>query len=206
METSLKFFTEKTLQIFVLIALLITGPYQATAQLSGAFNDAVKVIVKTGDDVATGTSRGTTRAANVSYVAPQRVKLTFTPSPTVTRRPSSTGRVIDNSSNASFDRTTPDPQATKRAIRQSTNARSNTTDVANSFERKRVSDQTTQTRISNNQNGRSGKQARLKELANDDKVSSSDRGWIKSETNHIRNGNRQNIRNPPGKDLAHERG
>ncbi len=55
-------------------------------------------------------------------------------------------------------------------------------------------------------NGRSGKQAKLKELASDPKVSSADRGWIKSEMNQIKSGSRKNIRNPPGKDLAHERG
>ncbi|MDF7822269.1 polymorphic toxin type 8 domain-containing protein [Runella sp. MFBS21] len=54
--------------------------------------------------------------------------------------------------------------------------------------------------------GRSGKQERLVELANDAKISSSDRGWIKQEMNEIAQGKRQNIRNPPGKDLAHERG
>jgi RHS repeat-associated protein len=54
--------------------------------------------------------------------------------------------------------------------------------------------------------GRSGKQARLKELANDPKLGSADRGWIKQEQNAIERGNRKTIRNPPGKDLAHERG
>lgn len=54
--------------------------------------------------------------------------------------------------------------------------------------------------------GRSGKQARLRELGDDPKVSSADRGWIKNEQRHIENGNRDTIRNPPGKDLAHERG
>jgi len=54
--------------------------------------------------------------------------------------------------------------------------------------------------------GRSGKQERLKELANDTKLGKSDKGWIKSEMNQVANGNRKTIRNPPGKDLAHERG
>ena len=61
--------------------------------------------------------------------------------------------------------------------------------------------------------GRSGKQARLKELANDPKVGSADRGWIKNEVRHIQNGNRATIRLPgnsrnstgPGKVLAHPR-
>lgn len=54
--------------------------------------------------------------------------------------------------------------------------------------------------------GRAGKQARLRELADDANVSSADRGWIKQEMNQIERGKRTNIRNPPGKDLAHERG
>lgn len=54
--------------------------------------------------------------------------------------------------------------------------------------------------------GRAQKQARLRELANDDKLGSADRGWIKQELNSIERGQRSSIRNPPGKDLAHERG
>ncbi len=54
--------------------------------------------------------------------------------------------------------------------------------------------------------GRSGKQARLRELANDPNVSKADRGWIKQELNSIRRGQRTNIRVPPGKNLAHRRG
>jgi hypothetical protein len=61
--------------------------------------------------------------------------------------------------------------------------------------------------------GRTGKQPKLRELADDPNVSSSDRGWIKQDINAIESkstnqaGNpRRNIRNPPGKDLAHERG
>jgi len=54
--------------------------------------------------------------------------------------------------------------------------------------------------------GRSGKQPRLKELGDDQKVSSSDRGWIKQERHQIQRGERQRIRVPPGKNLAHRRG
>jgi hypothetical protein len=46
----------------------------------------------------------------------------------------------------------------------------------------------------------------LRELGDDPNTSSSDRGWIKNEKRHIESGNRDTIRNPPGKDLAHERG
>ncbi len=54
--------------------------------------------------------------------------------------------------------------------------------------------------------GRAGKQQRLRDLADDDKASSADRGWIQQEINSIEHGNRTSIRNPPGKDMAHERG
>ena len=54
--------------------------------------------------------------------------------------------------------------------------------------------------------GRRGKQSRLRSLLLDSKVSKADKGWIKSEINQIAKGKRKNIRNPPGKDLAHERG
>ena len=54
--------------------------------------------------------------------------------------------------------------------------------------------------------GRAGKQDRLRELAGDSKLGSADRGWIKQEINSIERGQQKNIRNPPGKDLAHERG
>ena len=57
-----------------------------------------------------------------------------------------------------------------------------------------------------NTSGRAGKQERLRELASDDKLGSADRGWIQQEMNSIERGQRKNIRNPPGKDLAHERG
>ena len=54
--------------------------------------------------------------------------------------------------------------------------------------------------------GRLGKQQRLKALADDPKVSTRDRGWIKQEQNAIQRGNRSSIRVPPGKNLAHRRG
>ena len=54
--------------------------------------------------------------------------------------------------------------------------------------------------------GRTGKQKRLRELGEDPKVSSRDRGWIKQEQNQIKRGKRKNIRVPPGKEMAHRRG
>ncbi len=70
--------------------------------------------------------------------------------------------------------------------------------------------------------GRSGRQARLRELANDPKISSADRGWIRQEMNQIERGKRRSIRlpgssrkrtnegreygGPGGKELAHRRG
>ncbi|MCP2025417.1 hypothetical protein L1276_000557 [Flavobacterium sp. HSC-32F16] len=78
-----------------------------------------------------------------------------------------------------------------------------------------ISDSKVQGNSSEKSNGgRSGKQKRLEELGNDSKTSSADRGWIKQEQNSIdRKSTRQskdgtlkpqkNIRNPPGKDLAH---
>ena len=54
--------------------------------------------------------------------------------------------------------------------------------------------------------GRAGKQARLRELANDPNQPSEVRGWIKNEMNHIQSGNRSTIRVPPGYELAHQRG
>ncbi len=53
---------------------------------------------------------------------------------------------------------------------------------------------------------RAGRQAKLREIANDPKASSADRGWIKNEQRQIEQGNRTSIRNPLGKELAHERG
>ena len=55
-------------------------------------------------------------------------------------------------------------------------------------------------------NGRGGKQDRLKDLAQDSKVSSADRGQIKRDQNEIAKGKRSNIRVPQGKELAHRRG
>ena len=54
--------------------------------------------------------------------------------------------------------------------------------------------------------GRTGRQARLKELGNDPKLGKTDRGWIKQEQNQINRGKRSAIRNPKGKVLAHPRG
>jgi RHS repeat-associated protein len=54
--------------------------------------------------------------------------------------------------------------------------------------------------------GRQGAQKRLRELANDPKLSSRDRGWIEQELNQISRGKRRNIRRPPGMELAHRRG
>jgi RHS repeat-associated protein len=56
------------------------------------------------------------------------------------------------------------------------------------------------------QAGRTGKQARLREIANDPSAASADRGWIRQDMNQIDRGKRQSIRVPPGKELAHERG
>jgi Bacterial toxin 8 len=54
--------------------------------------------------------------------------------------------------------------------------------------------------------GRGGRQSRLRDLANDGKLGAADRGWLQQEINSINRGQRASIRNPPGKDLAHERG
>ncbi|WP_241676947.1 polymorphic toxin type 8 domain-containing protein [Chryseobacterium sediminis] len=54
--------------------------------------------------------------------------------------------------------------------------------------------------------GRTGKQARLIELAEEPKLGKADKGWLKSDINKVAQGKRTTIRNPPGKDLAHERG
>lgn len=54
--------------------------------------------------------------------------------------------------------------------------------------------------------GKQNRQERLKDLVNDPKVSSADRGWIKQEMNEVARGKKSHVRNPPGKDLAHERG
>ncbi|MBQ3784467.1 MAG: hypothetical protein II838_13680 [Lachnospiraceae bacterium] len=54
--------------------------------------------------------------------------------------------------------------------------------------------------------GRSGKQKRLREIANDDKVSSALRGEIKRDINEVHRGKRKNIRVPFGYHMAHRRG
>ena len=54
--------------------------------------------------------------------------------------------------------------------------------------------------------GRSGKQARLRELANDDKLSSALRGEIKRDINAIARGQRTTIRVPQGYQLSHRIG
>ncbi|PIT17281.1 hypothetical protein BGI32_03080 [Snodgrassella alvi] len=62
--------------------------------------------------------------------------------------------------------------------------------------------------------GRSGKQNRLRELADDPKQPKHIRGWLKNEIRHKETGNRKTIRLPgnsrnsksPGKVLAHKRG
>jgi hypothetical protein len=56
--------------------------------------------------------------------------------------------------------------------------------------------------------GRTGRQARLKELMNDDKLGSADRGWLKQDANAMRKDRTQRptLRVPPGKQLAHKRG
>ena len=54
--------------------------------------------------------------------------------------------------------------------------------------------------------GRLGKQARLRELANDDKLSSTLRGEIKRDLNMIARGQRRTIRVPQGYNLAHRIG
>jgi RHS repeat-associated protein len=54
--------------------------------------------------------------------------------------------------------------------------------------------------------GRMGKQERLLELGKEPKLGKADKGWIKQEKNAVDAGKRTNIRNPPGKDLAHKRG
>ena len=64
---------------------------------------------------------------------------------------------------------------------------------------------TSNTGVSKNA-GRSGKQVRLKQLADDPNVSSTDRGWIKQDLNQIERGKRTRVRVPPGNNLAHRRG
>jgi len=57
-----------------------------------------------------------------------------------------------------------------------------------------------------NYKGKQNREQRLKDLLKDDKVSSADKGWIQQEINAKNRGNKKYLRNPPGKDLAHERG
>lgn len=54
--------------------------------------------------------------------------------------------------------------------------------------------------------GRSNKQARLRQLANGDKLSSALRGEIKRDINQIKRGKRKTIRVPQGYDLSHRIG
>lgn len=54
--------------------------------------------------------------------------------------------------------------------------------------------------------GRTGKQARLRQIATDDKVSWALRGEIKRDINQIKRGKRTTIRVPQGYQLAHKRG
>jgi len=58
----------------------------------------------------------------------------------------------------------------------------------------------------NKYRGRAGKQKRLRELANDPKLSRALRGEIKRDINEIKRGKRKNIRVPQGYHLAHRRG
>lgn len=46
----------------------------------------------------------------------------------------------------------------------------------------------------------------MRELAGDPKVASSDRGWLQNQMRHVERGDQSHIRNPIGKELAHERG
>ncbi len=50
------------------------------------------------------------------------------------------------------------------------------------------------------------REGRLKQLKDDPKVSSADRGWIENEMRQVNTGNRDVVRNPPGKDLRHPPG
>jgi RHS repeat-associated protein len=54
--------------------------------------------------------------------------------------------------------------------------------------------------------GRSGKQPRLREMGQDDKLPSHVRGWIQQEINLIKCKKRKTIRVPPGYEMAHRRG
>ena len=54
--------------------------------------------------------------------------------------------------------------------------------------------------------GKISKYQQLKHLQNNSKLGSHLTGWITQELNHIKKKKKNNIRNPPGYDLAHERG
>jgi len=54
--------------------------------------------------------------------------------------------------------------------------------------------------------GKISKYKQLKYLQNNSKLGSHLTGWITQELNHIKKKKKNNIRNPPGYDLAHERG
>jgi hypothetical protein len=64
----------------------------------------------------------------------------------------------------------------------------------------------TSTSLGKNFAGKQSREQRLRSLVKDDKASSADRGWIKQELNEVAAGKKSHLRNPPGKDLAHERG
>jgi len=50
------------------------------------------------------------------------------------------------------------------------------------------------------------REGRLRQLADDSKLGSRDRGWIKNEIRQVEEGNRTSLHNPPGKDLRHSPG
>lgn len=54
--------------------------------------------------------------------------------------------------------------------------------------------------------GRTGKLAKMKSLMTDDKLGKADKGWLKQEYNRMIAKGKSYMRNPPGKELAHERG
>jgi hypothetical protein len=53
--------------------------------------------------------------------------------------------------------------------------------------------------------GKQSRNQRLKDLVNDDKVSSADQGWIKQEMNEVAAGKKGHLRNPSVNYFAHER-
>jgi len=54
--------------------------------------------------------------------------------------------------------------------------------------------------------GRGKDQERLRQIGEDSKESSANRGWIKQEENQVERGKADRIRRPPGKELSHSRG